>query len=533
MAAGVAVFTGLLVAAPVVPPAGASPGLAASSVRAGHAGSHKHKGGEDITDRLQKMVLHFAEQKVAGWALSQLGLSSLLADPTETKLDQLQSDIKDISKQQVVLQDSVNSISKDTSKILLDQKEDRLTDIAGKVDTLYTLFYIPALNALQKYVQLSAAATTDGKDCLAVTDCKAARILYLGNLDLHESGDPVIGLRKEFLNQFTADGAASFGRELHDFLMPGATGDSAMSAYGLFLARTGDGSLTSADSAKVQNYYNYWADFRALAMWMLGQWAAATDPDTRFVTVTDEIGQYDKAEHEALPPPIPANTVIYLGADRTNNTTKMLMWRAPSNSLAISWIPYDPITPGGSVARELRVMNTAGDFTDWRVPTRAELDSLLKMGPANQTAADFILSLKPDWPQAFKLSLDRVNEPYMWTDQPAGIPPWKGSPAIACVNNGVTVASLTGYLHTAVGPLANSLRNFPSQFQNYSRPDPGMTKISVSLKPGSTQQEIIDACLAILKTNVLDRWDSNPDGFFATLLATRNTGDVSFLPYHP
>jgi hypothetical protein len=538
LTATIAVFTGLLMIVAVVPAGGATPGTATSGPRTSHAAAnkakgdkpkgHKPKGADGVTDQIQKLVLKFAADKLAGFALSQVGLGSLLADPTDTKLNQLQDQISEISIQQAKLEDGLNTVAKDISKILLDQYELQFRHIATQIDVLYTLFYLPALNALTNYIREYKKA---GDQCVA-DPCLTYKNAYFG-----VPGDPSKpGLKQEFLNQFTTAGAASYGEDLHNLIMPGPTGSSIMTAYGSFLAKSGTGTLTSVDSAKVLNYYNYWADYRALAMWMLGQWAAATDPDTRFATVTAQISSFDKTEHDALPPPIPTDTIIYLGPDaatRTNNTTHMLMWRAPSDPLTAtpSWIPYDPITPGGAVALDLRVMNSGGDIKDWRVPTRAELDSLLKMGPTTKSAADFLLSINPDWPHQFALSLDRVNEPYIWTDQPAGVPAWKGSPAIACVNNGVTVASLTGYLHTAVGPLANSLRGFPSQFQNYSRPDPGQTKISVNLAPGSTQQQMIEACQAVLKADVLQRWDANPDGFFATLLATRNTGDVSYLPY--
>lgn len=527
--AGVAVFTGLLVAAPVVPPAGASPGPAAGSGRAGHAGSHKPKGaGGDFGDTIQKALLGFAAQKLAGFAFNQLGLDKLLGG-SEADLNAVQEQLNTIIAQQKVIQESLDGIKGDLSKILLGQYEVELARVTSGIDSLYNHYYLPALGAATAYVRESIK--TGGK---CDTDaCLTAKQDYLG-----VPGDPDRpGLRKTFLSQFDT-GTGSWGIELHKLIIPGPSGSSIMSAYGQFLVTNdSNGFLAAGDSDKILNYYNYWADYRALAEWMIGQWAS-TQPGTVFDNVLSEIESQNTSEQKAFPPRIPPDTAIVLpknAALRTDNTAHLPMWGAPAEYSPVEW--WDPIDNSG-VPDAISAMNhTTGSgygFHDWRVPSRTELDALLSRGPASQTGSQFLLSLNPGWDKVLTQPL--ADAPYIWTTQEAGSPPWAGSPEVVCQRRTATwvnVATFNDYAHTAVGSLDRNLSGFPAQVRNDNRPEmtlPNVTNgISIIQASGAkTDQEAIDYCKTVLHDAYVKV--ENAPTSLSTLLATRNTGDVNYLP---
>lgn len=524
--AGVAVFTGLLVAAPVVPPAGASPRPAASSGRAGHAGSHKLKGvAADFGKTIQNALLGFAAQKLAGFAFNQVGLDKLLGG-SETDLTAIQNQLDTIIGQQKLIQESLDSIKGDISRILLTEFEVELARVTSGIDSLYNHYYLPALDAATTYVRLAIEA----KGNCDADPCLTAKQVYLG-----VPGDPhKPGLRQTFLDQFNSV-TESYGIELHKLIMPGASGSSVMSAYGKFLATNGSEFLTVDASDKIRNYFNYWADYRALAEWMTAQWAS-TQPGTVFNGVLSEIESQNTTEQKAVPPRIPPDTAIVLpknASARTDDTTHLPMWGAPEGYSSVEW--WDPYDNSG-VPDAINFMNhlSGNPFHDWRVPARADVDALFSRGAASQTGSQFLLSINPGWDKVLSPAL--AVAPYIWTTQEAGSPPWAGSPEAVCQRLTVTwvnVATFKDYAHTAVGSLDRSLSGYPAQVRNDNRPEMTLPDVFngtsiIQAHGAKTDQEAINYCKTVLH-DAYDKVLESPTSD-ATLLATRDTGDVNYLP---
>jgi hypothetical protein len=260
LAVPVAAVVGLSIAGTGLQPAGASPVAAAGKVTSGRARSPvaAQAGLSNVGDDIQKMLLKFAAQKLLGFAFNKLGLNALLGDTEGAKLDELKAQIAQISVQVKVLQDSLNQISTDLAKLALEGFTVPLGATVSKIKSLYLDFYVPTLDALTSYVTQDLQVSSTGSTCSAVDACVAARDHY----DL---------LRTGFLAQFTAEGAASYNIQIHDALVPGAINDSVMSAYGLYLAKSGTGLLNSTASDAIQNFYNYWANYEALSAWMKAQ----------------------------------------------------------------------------------------------------------------------------------------------------------------------------------------------------------------------------------------------------------------------
>jgi hypothetical protein len=372
------------------------------------------------------------------------------------------------------------------------------------------------------------AAQNAGSACSDTPDCAAARQYFEA-------------LRADFVRQFNTNGAASLNTDLHDALIPGLAGSSVMTAYGDFILR-GPGSkpyLTSADSDQVLGFYNYFAEYEALATGMKAQWnsirfEASPDEFDRFVG--EQIDGYAKQEQGVVGARIPPDVVITLPADpqARTSTRQMQMWTASLKYGAN--LKWDPSTPGAprSVEAAINTLNTtsAGDgYSDWKVPSRSELDSLFagRYAAFPTNARGFLLRLGSKLLQWNGLFVGIDSIPYLWASDPAGDPSTSASPAVRCVNHvstiAKTVATLTGYAHTALGPLTNTLNGYPSGYT--------LTNIPSSVHPLSidvtadTDQAAIDACKQVLRTQVTTGF---ANGAGAQLLATRNTGDTNYLP---
>jgi hypothetical protein len=486
-------LTALALSASVVQPAAAEPVRAASGVSASHPGAQKKTKGAAAGD-IQSVLLKFAAQKLAGFAFSKLGLDKLL-NGNDQDLADLRAEIAKISGQVKELQDSLNQISSDLAKLTLEGFTVPLGQTVSKIKSLYMDFYVPALDALTAYAA-KVLALTNGQTCDEVSVCLESRKVYEG---LDGNG----GLRGDFLKQFTAEGPASYNIQIHDALLPGPAGSSAMTAYGLVVARSGTGFLTSADSAAIVTFYNYFAEYEALAAWMKGQWQSSRLTASAFDDfLKAQIEDYQKAEHDALPPPIPANAVIALPANaalRTSDTKNMPMWGFNQKSMSpLSWDPYNQFK---GVAENLQQMNAdaaAGyGLKDWQVPSRSQLDALLSRGAAGT----------------------------------GGSPAWAGSPATICTGftgtQFVVLVFPIGYMHTAVGPVTGSLAGYPAQYRNYNRPDFRDTEIKVV---ASSPQAVIQLCYRTLNDKIAKFFTSGSPTVNATLLATRSTGSVNYLP---
>jgi hypothetical protein len=179
------------------------------------------------------------------------------------------------------------------------------------------------------------------------------------------------------------------------------------------------------------------------------------------------------------------------------------------------------------VDSEIRQLNTTAagyGFKDWKVPSRSELDAFLSRGPADTTGKDFLLSLDPDWKRQ-DLASDLSTAPYIWTTQ---------APASPVVCTGLLpglamfVKAFTDYVHTVAGPVTSSLSGYPAQYGNHNRPDVSSAGINIGL--ASDPQTAYQNCVSALSARVNDYFASESPTMFATLLATRSTGNVNYLP---
>jgi hypothetical protein len=489
-------------------------------------------------DDIQSALIKFAADKLAGFAFNATGLKNLLDDKSG-QLNEIQGALTTLTTTVTNLGNEIQQIKADMDQLHLTDIQNTLSDTVSKITTIYNTYYLPAFHALVAY---AAAYVAAGGSCGAGTACDDARATYESSRD-------------RFLGLYSTDAPASYNQTIHDKLV-GTSGVSVLKAYGQVLATSGDGFLTSATSDAVKTFYAYWANWEALAAWMEAQWYGTVKlaPGEFDAFLNREIKDYFGQEQLALGTPIPAGTVIVLPADktkRTDNTTNLPMWGVPNT--AVGTLPYgslawwDPNNNAVGVPALVRDMNAKNDlgwaFNDWRLPSRAELDALLSRGPAGQTARQFLFSVNPKWADLVGSDLDLA--PYIWTTQGAGMPSWDGSPAIPCtilnpLAGEVTITTFTGYLHTAVGPVTNSLSGYPATYRNYNRPAGTLTQKGFELKNVSSSdsyQKKLNACTAILNNDVANALAGSAPGSagflksLATTMTIRTTGATeNYLP---
>jgi hypothetical protein len=486
------------------------------------------RGVAGIPDAIQNALLDAAKDKLKGFVLSQLGLDKLLGDQTGNQLNELRKQLELISAQLTTLQRSVDQISADLTKVELEGFTVPLETIVSQIQSLYTDFYAPTERALTSYVAKDLAAKQAGSTCSDTPDCAAARQYF-------------DTLRSDFVRQFTTNGAASLNTDLHDALIPGLAGSSVMTAYGDYILK-GPGSkpyLTSADSDQVLGFYNYFAEYEALATWMKAQWNGLRfepSPDEFDRFVSGQIEGYAKEEQGVVGARIPPDVVITLPSDPAlrTSTKHMPMWIA--NLKYGANLRWDPSTPGVSRTVEwaLNILNTtsAGDgYSDWKVPSRSELDALFagRYAAFPTNGRGFLLKLGSkllQW-QGLFIGIDSI--PYLWTSDPAGDPSTSASPSVRCVDHtstiAKTVATLTGYAHTALGPMTNSLVGYPAGYVLTNIPT-SVHALSIDVT-GGTDANAIKLCKDQLQAQVTAGFAA---GAGAQLLATRSTGDTNYLP---
>lgn len=333
----------------------------------------------DVEDAIVKALASFAVDKGGGFILSEAGLAALV-DPNAARFEALKAQLAEISQQITVLQTSTDNVFTALKQLNLDTKLQYLRDLVINIKTLFNDYYLPIVDAVGPVV---AARRTD-PSCTE-TACQAAQ------KDLER-------LRKSFLDQFEGGGGvnlAATNTKIHESLLPSDPGQSVLSAYGDVLM-TQNRFLSELQSNALRQLYTTFANWEALATWMKAEWTAATRPGRLQTLIEQEIVGYGKSETAALPPKIPAGTVIDLGPNKATRTgtRNVPMWLAAGSSL--TWRPGVPSPPPNDVASVIAGLNKAPDgFTDWKPPTRAQMDVLLATATKPAPVATTLAAISP------------------------------------------------------------------------------------------------------------------------------------------
>ena len=96
----------------------------------------------------------------------------------------------------------------------------------------------------------------------------------------------------------------------------------------------------------------------------------------------------------------------------------------------------------------------------------------------------------------------------------------------------MTITTFTGYLHTAIGPVTNSLGGYPANYRNYNRPTGSLKEIIITVPNTAPLQAKLDACKTALKNDISKAFAGGVGDLktLATTMTTRSTGNVNYLP---
>jgi hypothetical protein len=487
-------------------------------------------------DDIVKSLASFAVGKLAGFLLNKTALGPIL-DPTQAKLDEIKRELGQIKDQVTVLQTSTNNAFQQVAATKLDVQVVPLRAWVGDVSTLYSTFFVPAVNALTSY----AAAKQTDPACLEHSPCGDLYAFYQDR-------------RTEFLNKYTGSSfdAAALGPHIHDALVPGAANTSAVTAYGDY-EMASNRYLTSTQSDQLQQFYNYFASYEALATWMKAEYVGVRDADNPDTTVGEadfsnflatEVTGYQKTEQNALPAVIPAHAVIALDANAALRTTTAnkpmllpeLTTGADQNDY-LFWNINDP-TGHDSVGAALNTLNTTaagGGPKDWTVPAKACptdykstgvgcWDGLMASSPnPSGTLAQYLATVDPTdatW-QQLDLLLQSQHR-LLWTAEPV-------STSAKCTDNAQGVYTSFGRVaHAALDAgLAYgkvTLQTIPWPYYSYL-----ISSSEYNRNVAGAMEAVCRNKLAQIIKVLENQADAAVPQDQAVLVATRSTGNTNYM----
>jgi len=535
------VVIGVLMLGVIAQPAGASPPKGKNPQAALCGGkptdpdpvecTSKVKGAQGIAGSIATSLAGAVAKSLLGFALNQTALGKIF-DPTDFKLDQLKTQLGVIQNQLNTLQLSVDSISAELQKLALQGYLVPLEGIISKIKSLNDGFFAPTLRAETAWADADRAVKEAGLTCDEVKACD----------DKHNE---FVKQRGFFFDAVKTPESQDLNNQIHAALIPNSIGQSVMRAYGAYLLNKPKttGILTRADSDLVYSFYNYFAEYEALAVWMKAEWKGAvqfdTNPTEFDLFVKAEITDRRAVEEALRPPRIPGNTFIVLNPDPARRTkTKdqpMFLWD-PKIGGNLVWDPSFPAgtatlpssciklrstpTPACAVDAAINTFNVTdvGDITfhDWHVPSRTEVDALFTGQIANfpTNSRGFLLRILPNNVVDTSVFDNNISTyGFLWTSEPAGVPSTSSSPAYDCnrPQAPILVGRITGYAHTAIRIGMDTIRNYPAGYPLTNVPDLGPF-ISGSKDTTLTQAQYLQVCRNFLATRVTNHF-AGPPGF--------------------
>ena len=344
-----------------------------------------------------------AASKGFGFVFSAIGLNTLFPDGNTQQLEDIKRQLDAKSLQLNQVQQSLNTLTGDLAQSELTTQLNALRDQSAKVKTLFDEYFKPMLASASAHQTAKASGDRQRIDTTFAA---------------------LIRDRDDFYKQYDTLGASTLAGDISRRLTPGdATSALAAKGRALMTKNGGRRYLTADDSAQIRAMYDNFAEYEALAAWMRMERWIPSDPAPPAGTKPGNLANYENArteyldqtqrEHAGLPPVIPTDTVIDTGtgASTTNGAT---MWRPVASSAR-----YRPGNrDAGSVPVLLDALNADVNrsYADWRIPTAANLSSLLSgfKAASGATPNKFLAGLNPSSPSWTTIA-DGTPWPYVWS----------------------------------------------------------------------------------------------------------------------
>jgi hypothetical protein len=317
-----------------------------------------------------KAILGAAIGRGTTWLMDGLGLNPF-EDPTQVRLDELSAQVHALG---LVVQETQVRVDRLTSDLLQAELNRQLRDLRGRVNqiqSLYQTVYIPIMDRAQDLTDVIRRGDDPTAAQQRLEQARARFFLvYDSNLAIY----------------------GPLGRDIHEFLVPGAT-TSVLRAKGQVLLDR-NRYLTSAHSATLRQLYEVMADQQALAVWMKAERYVALDRRVYNRTIAD-YRQWRAVELQHLAPLIPKNVVIDVGRPGIT-TNNRLMWMPGGQGL--DWMANAPNNNAPTVARTLTGMNNdrvvGAGLQGWRLPTRNQLTLFYEGTSFRPGTDDFLAFLR-------------------------------------------------------------------------------------------------------------------------------------------
>ncbi|MFC1795472.1 hypothetical protein ACFL1V_00005 [Pseudomonadota bacterium] len=507
---------------------------------------------------IQNELAKFAVKTLAGFVFNEVGLNDLLfPDPTQAKLDALRAQLDLISLKIDTLQISVNQISQELQRLNLDIVIANPEGWISEIQSLYIDFFEPALIGLENYAEADLAATAAGSTCNASQSCTTLRQFFEDR-------------REEFLQQMASK--ATLNVNLHNSLMPGPANSSVMSAYGNYLMR-GPGStgiLKSSDSDLLYAFYEYFAEWEALATWMKAEWNGVrfeASPSQFKAFIDLQITGFQNAEFANLPPPIPENTIIMLpvnpGDRQSTLNQPMWIWDGTEGRTSIGFdLSWEFFSPAGTAPLESYcrrdqqprcradgAINTFNQtqlglgFTDWQAPSLAHYDQLYALGAYSPNSKDFGSFIDEQFRHADDDGSLNLEDAFQWNPHV-----WISEQSTISCNSAGFISRFEGQVAWAYKAVRVdvSLREtlstvtIPSELDMSAQGGSVFTGILLGLSTNSPyfdpeqtlewcRSELVEWWAPLVTAGFNNEWQTRYGPLAAHLLATRNT-TVHYMP---
>jgi hypothetical protein len=378
-------------------------------------------GGFDIAKWLGEKVAGGAAGAAGGLAFNEVlqlsGLKDKLMgpDPILARLQGIETQLKGVNERLDQITGLLNDLNR---RVVVGQLHDTLSELCGKVvdvQDLYVHNFIPSVLAgvqlgqiwtaypnadAQKYVGTMIADLPDDvrhkvypeagdAGCSDPTDrtqlvCDTPTQLVKYRLD-------------KFRSKFDSRGLGTAAGFISNHLQLHSETRSLMTDYGAYLMTKR--TLTRVDSAALRAMYDQFAEQEALAAWMAMEYYAS-DP-AGGVNPNSALKAYgDGKTQEALDlsPMIPEGVVVDLGQPNAVSTRNHSIWSLASTDDTTYW-PINAesnnlvTTTADGAGNAIKAFNSQACpddaseacFTDWKIPSTAELKSLLSENCALNT----------------------------------------------------------------------------------------------------------------------------------------------------
>lgn len=359
---------------------------------------------------LAEKALGAGATKGAGFLLTELGLNSVIPDGNTRQLNELKKMLEQMSAQLWQIQAGIDALLADVA--LGDLRTDirELDRLANRILVLFDDYFRPMVTAANAYQEAKASGDT----ALA-----------------EQRFEQLVRARNFFYQQFDVLNAGELHGNISSVLRPSSSAESVLAAKGRALMAAKSGRyLTTEDSQQIRTLYGYYAEYEALAAWMrMERWLPSTPEPTnnapgdeiRFNNARTAYLRDTALEHASLPPMIPEDVVIDVGATprSTTNGATMLVPVASGN------VHRPGYANRGMVPSLIDTLNadTLRSYGDWRVPSRKELTSLLAdFTPAAGTTPNTYLVTQNETNAKWKAIAGPNPWPFLWSNDVVNAP---------------------------------------------------------------------------------------------------------------